>query len=55
MGNRQIVALLNFGGDIFRIVHLKDGSDFADTLKTLHWAGVESIQILEIEELKDIQ
>lgn len=55
MNEQKIVALLNFGGGIFRIVDLKDGSDFADTLKVLHWAGVESIQVLEIEDLKDIQ
>lgn len=55
MDETKIVALLNFGAEVFRIIELKDGSDFADTLKLLHWAGVESIQVLEIEELKDIQ
>ena len=55
MENIQLVALLNFGGEVFRLVELVDGSDFADTLRVLHWAGVESIQILEVEQLKDIK
>jgi len=55
MNKDRLLILLDFGGDVFRIVELEDGKDFADTLLTLHWSGVESIKIIEVEELKDIQ